>query len=249
MITYICRNKDIKTGEDLPCTNTVCKTSVCPSCGQRADAGSQIYWCKSCKTPIYEEVCPICNKKGKKLATDLRPVFPEERLLLELILGTPYAFLEKSVWNGSGNHYYVDGKRIPFSVKDLKQLNIDKVREEYQKYQGKNTDRYFKEQMEIFLQANRERYEALVEEADEYIRRVAADYNFMEMFVSFSGGKDSTVVSDLVMRALGNPKVLHIFGDTTLEFPFTYEYVKRIIYFCITGGIKKDRYQRSAASE
>lgn len=95
MITYICRNKDIKTGEDLPCTNTVCKTSICPSCGQRADAGSQIYWCKSCKTPIYEEVCPICNKKGKKLATDLRPVFPEERLLLELILGTPYAFLEK----------------------------------------------------------------------------------------------------------------------------------------------------------
>ena len=162
MITYICRNKDIKTGEDLPCTNTVCKTSICPSCGQRADAGSQIYWCKSCKTPIYEEVCPICNKKGKKLATDLRPVFPEERLLLELILGTPYAFLEKSVWNGSGNHYYVDGKRIPFSVKDLKQLNIDKVREEYQKYQEKNTDRYFKEQMEIFLQANRERYEALV---------------------------------------------------------------------------------------
>ena len=206
MITYICRNKDIKTGEDLPCTNTVCKTSICPSCGQRADAGSQIYWCKSCKTPIYEEVCPICNKKGKKLATDLRPVFPEERLLLELILGTPYAFLEKSVWNGSGNHYYVDGKRIPFSVKDLKQLNIDKVREEYQKYQGKNTDRYFKEQMEIFLQANRERYEALVEEADEYIRRVAADYNFMEMFVSFSGGKDSTVVSDLVMRALETRK-------------------------------------------
>ena len=101
------------------------------------------------------------------------------------------------------------------------------MREEYQNYQEKNTDRYFKEQMEIFLQANRERYEALVEEADEYIRRVAADYNFMEMFVSFSGGKDSTVVSDLVMRALGNPKVLHIFGDTTLEFPFTYEYVKR----------------------
>lgn len=92
MITYICRNKDIKTGEDLPCTNTVCKTSVCPSCGQRADAGSQIYWCKSCKTPIYEEVCPICNKKGKKLATDLRPVFPEERLLLEPFWGHPMHF-------------------------------------------------------------------------------------------------------------------------------------------------------------
>ena len=43
-------------------------------------------------------------------------------------------------------------------------------KEQDQKYQEKNTDRYFKEQMEIFLQANRERYEALVEEADEYIR-------------------------------------------------------------------------------
>lgn len=29
------------------------------------------------------------------------------------------------------------------------------------------------------------------------------------------------------MRALGNPSIIHIFGDTTLEFPFTYEYAKR----------------------
>ena len=49
-----------------------------------------------------------------------------------------------------------------------------------------------------------------------------------DMFVSFSGGKDSTVVSDLVVRALGTPKITHIFGDTTLEFPETYEYVKRL---------------------
>ncbi len=47
------------------------------------------------------------------------------------------------------------------------------------------------------------------------------------MFISFSGGKDSTVTADLVTRALANPKILHIFGDTTLEFPETYEYVKR----------------------
>ena len=47
------------------------------------------------------------------------------------------------------------------------------------------------------------------------------------MFVSFSGGKDSTVVSSLVMRALSEPKILHIFGDTTLEFPETMHYVER----------------------
>ena len=47
------------------------------------------------------------------------------------------------------------------------------------------------------------------------------------MFVSFSGGKDSTVTSHLVRTALSNPSIIHIFGDTTLEFPDTIEYVKR----------------------
>ena len=50
----------------------------------------------------------------------------------------------------------------------------------------------------------------------------------MDMFVSFSGGKDSTVTSDLVIRALSEPKILHIFGDTTLEFPETIKYVERL---------------------
>lgn len=227
MITYICRNKDQKTGGDLPCTNTTCQTSTCPSCGGRADAKSQIFWCSHCGVPIYEEVCPVCKETGERLATDLRPVFPQERLLLEIILGKPFAFLKKSVWNGTGNRYYVDGKRIPFSVKDLKNLNADEVRSQYQKYQKENTDTYFLRQMEVFQAANQRRYDAIVEESKEFIRRAVKDYGVMEMFVSFSGGKDSTVVSDLVMRALGNPKILHIFGDTTLEFPFTYAYVKR----------------------
>ena len=47
------------------------------------------------------------------------------------------------------------------------------------------------------------------------------------MCVSFSGGKDSTVTSDIVRRAFSSNKVYHIFGDTTLEFPLTYEYKKR----------------------
>ena len=49
------------------------------------------------------------------------------------------------------------------------------------------------------------------------------------MFVPFSGGKDSTVYTDLVIRALANPKVVHIFGDATLEFDITYDYVNRLI--------------------
>ncbi len=188
---------------------------------------SRIFWCDHCSVPLHEEVCPVCNQRGVKLATDLRPVFPQERLLLELILDQPFAFREKAVWNGSGNRYYVDGKRIDFSVAKLKELDTEKIRQQYEKYEPQNTDIYFKEQMQRFIKANRRRYEEITEEAEEYIRQSVKDYGVMEMFVSFSGGKDSTVVSDLVTRALGNPKILHIFGDTTLEFPYTYEYVKR----------------------
>ena len=93
MITYICRNKDEK-GENLPCTNNRCETSVCPTSGGRTDAMSQIYWCDTCQVPIYEEVCSCCGAKGKKLTTDLRPVFPEERLLIEIILGKPFSFVK-----------------------------------------------------------------------------------------------------------------------------------------------------------
>ena len=34
-------------------------------------------------------------------------------------------------------------------------------------------------------------------------------------------------MADLSVKALSNPSLVHIFGDTTLEFPFTVEYAKR----------------------
>ena len=53
------------------------------------------------------------------------------------------------------------------------------------------------------------------------------EYDPKTIIVCFSGGKDSTVVSNLVMRALSSESILHIFGDTTLEFPETYAYIER----------------------
>ena len=227
MITYICHNKDEKTGENLPCTNNRCETSVCPTCGGRADAVSQIFWCKKCKIPTYEEQCPICGGKGKKLATDIRPVFPEERLLIEIVLGEPFCLKDAFVWNGTGNHYYADGKKVPFSVKDLKNRDAEEIRKQYEKYAPKNSYETFEQNIKRFVQANKERYEKITEEAKAFIREASKEYSPMDMFVSFSGGKDSTVTADLVTRALSNPQIMHIFGDTTLEFPYTYGYVER----------------------
>lgn len=227
MIIYTCHNKDKKTGKELPCTGRKCETSICPECGGRADASSKIYWCKACRVPLYEEHCFLCGEKGIYLATDIRPVFPEERLLVEIILGEPFCYEKDSVWNGTGNNYYVNGKKIKFSVKELKNLDANRIRAAYQELKHQNRYEYFHLFAERFVKANSGRYEKTTEEAKSYIRSVAENVSIMDMFVSFSGGKDSTVTADLVTRALSNPQIMHIFGDTTLEFPFTYEYINR----------------------
>lgn len=210
--------------------NILGKESNCPVCGARGEVQSDIYWCDTCQIPLYDKVCGCCHSKGRRITTDLRPVFPEERLLVELLLDQPFAFVKDSVWNAAGNRYLVNGERIALSVRDLKKVDTDALRLRYEQEKEKNEALaypVFEAMMERFVKANQGRMEEIVEEASAYIREVAADYADSDMFVSFSGGKDSTVVSDLVMRALSNPKVLHIFGDTTLEFPETYDYVAR----------------------
>lgn len=77
------------------------------------------------------------------MVSDIRPVFPEERLLLEILLKKPFAFLKDSVWNGSGNKYYVNGKRIDFSVKDLIEVDAEEVRKQYEDLREQNTYQYF----------------------------------------------------------------------------------------------------------
>ena len=66
------------------------------------------------------------------------------------------------------------------------------------------------------------------EEAFLFIKNVSSKYKIENIVLSFSAGKDSTVTSDIVIKALSNPRLVHIFGDTTLEFPFTQDYVSDI---------------------
>lgn len=217
MIKYRCETCKIST-----------ETSECPVCKDRTHLeSSSIFWCKECNIPLFDEVCPICGQHAEYLATDLRPVFPEERLLIELVLGKPNAFIDKSVWNGTGNIYYVDGKRIKFSISKLKEVDIEDIRNKLNMYSQINSYDNFNQTIKKFVAANKIRYDNMVEDALRYIREKSADFNLQDMFVSFSGGKDSTVVSDLVRRGLSTAKVLHIFGNTTLEFPETLNYIDR----------------------
>ena len=198
-------------------------------CGERTELEkSDIYWCDNCKVPLFQSECECCSGKGTRITTDIRPVFPEERLLLEILLDEkPGTYEKDSVWNCSGNKYLINGKRIKFSVKELKNKNVADIRSKYEEASKNISYEYFEQYVGKFVQANRSRYEFIVREAVDYIKNSTKDYTAKDMFVSFSGGKDSTVTSDIVMRALSEPKILHIFGDTTLEFPETMKYVDR----------------------
>ena len=116
MIKYIC-NK---------CDDLRCETSICPVCNSRTYVDkTEVFYCEKCNIPIFDEICSICNSNGKYMGTDLRPVFPEERLLLECILDKPFEFANKSIWNTSGNNYFVDGKMVSFVIKDIIQNDVD----------------------------------------------------------------------------------------------------------------------------
>lgn len=69
--------------------------------------------------------------------------------------------------------------------------------------------------------------EYLKDEAFQFIKKASSKFPAENIVVSFSGGKDSTVSADLAVKALSDPCLVHIYGDTTLEFPSTAEYAER----------------------
>lgn len=215
--------------------NRATNSEKCEYCSQitEQDIPLEVFWCGSCHAPIIKyandidrNVCPSCKGPITYLCADLRPVFPEERLLLEIIQGKPLAYLKKSVW-ASNNRYYINGVPITIAVSFYKKLSSARIREQLEEYKTENNYSFFNADMERFIELNRTRFRYLIDEAYAFIRDTACAYPRENIVISFSGGKDSTVTADLVTRALGDPALVHIFGNTTLEFPATIEYVSR----------------------
>ena len=220
-----CRNCNIETNE-----------SICPVCSEETveDIPVEIFWCKQCKIPIIQVanqpdkgICPVCGSKTKYLATDLRPVFPEERLLLEILLGKePHEYIKSSVW-AVNSRYYIDGKSVSIPSERFQTVDTDAISEKLRQCEADNCYKYFNEHIKTFIAANRNRLNELKRESIDFVRKTAAKFDEERVVISFSGGKDSTVTADIVVKALRNPSLVHIFGNTTLEFPSTVTYARR----------------------
>ena len=220
-----CKNCNIELNSD-----------VCPVCGEKTieDLPVEIYWCPNCAIPVINTTnqadkgnCPICNAKTRYLSSDLRPVFPEERLLLALMFDkAPNEYMNCSVW-ASDSRYYVDGKSISVSSKFFQEADTDRLSEQIRENQKHIDYASFKEVVSRFVVANKGRLNYLKDEAFTFVHKAAERFSEERIVLSFSGGKDSTVTADVVIKALSNPSLVHIFGNTTLEFPTTIDYAER----------------------
>lgn len=187
----------------------------------------QIYWCNKCEIPIINNNICTCGSVTKNLATDIRPVFPEEKYLIYKITKN-IDFLNKNVWSRKGNYYLLDGKSVRVPLDHFNQApKLEKIGNEIRKKDFKDEYVRFYKMIGRFVENNKQYLSELEYSATRYIQDTNEKYNNRIPVVSFSGGKDSTVVSDLVTRALGTPSILHIFGDTTLELEITQNYISR----------------------
>lgn len=160
---------------------------------------------------------------------DVRPVFARERRLLEYYGYT--GLLEAVVWRGSRNQYYYAHDR-QIKAPSITQLKHDlpalqKHLKQFDDYAYDAFDASILAQYRAVLQSHRYDLDTLEHDALTFIEQVRCAFPPHLSLVSFSGGKDSTVVSDLVRRALYPNTAVHIFSDTTLEDPSTYAYVQR----------------------
>lgn len=150
----------------------------CPICGSDAveDIPVTIYWCKSCKVPVLQEVaqadkgiCPRCGNRMRRMASDIRPVFPEERLLMEILLGyEPNEHIDKSVW-AVNSRYYIDGKSVPIPTGIFETADADTIAKRLEESKSANNYLFFDEMIGRFVEANSVRLDYLKDEACRFV--------------------------------------------------------------------------------
>ena len=220
-----CKNCNMETNE-----------AHCHTCGAETaeDVPVEIYWCSHCAVPLIhfstaveKGTCPCCGNKTHYLVSDLRPVFPEERLLLAVLLEkAPTYYMDRSVW-AVNSRYYIDGRSIAIPAKIFAEADTDSIAKKMDELVNQVDYTCFDKNMAQFIHANKYRLTYLREESFSFVHKAAEKYEMENIVISFSGGKDSTVTADVVTKALSNPSIVHIFGNTTLEFPSTIEYAGR----------------------
>lgn len=195
----------------------------------------RLHWCSKCNVPLLTPTCYRCHSRGRRFIVDAKPVFVEERCLLEKICGRR---LPDNLYS-SQNRLYYQGRFLMSLAANNGHVAVSKD----------HTDSLLKGvvhysdsiSLEPAIAANEPVLRFLEQQAMDSILEVTREYADRKPVISFSGGKDSTVVAHLVARSVGATKNVSLFfGDTTLEHPETNDYVKQFAeYYSLPLTVKR----------
>jgi len=149
-----------------------------------------------------------------------RPVFYEELDLLGFDKFWQYPKVEEPLLWAIGRRYYYEGKLVgEASGGGIFESPQIKVTKEGENLTIKPVD------IKKMVTKNQEFLNILINEAIDFIADVYDKYKKKvdQFVVSYSGGKDSQVVLDLVSRTLSPNDYIVVFTDTTMELPTTYD--------------------------
>ncbi len=191
-----------------------------------------VYWCRNCDVPLISRRCDICGSTGRYCGVDLKPVFPEERLLFERFLRCSGVLpaegrLPKELYIHRGRVVWRGKRLFEFKVvagEMVLKSDFSLSPEDY----GWGNDDFVHRAVE----ANKSALTELEKEAIQFINNALIEFPGTEPIVAFSGGKDSAVTAYLVSR-VACPVLF--FSNTTIEYPDTYEYISS---FAESFGLK-----------
>ena len=188
-----------------------------------SDNKRYVYWCRDCGVPLLQPKCGNCGKAGIKIASDLRPVFESEKHLIEQFTEVVLPEQTKLLWMNHRTLWYNGQRYLRLTGNGKPQIQV--------RYSAATSpqENNLDITAEVIATANRVTLHKLEDDAINFINETTLQFSQCLPVVSFSGGKDSVVVSHLVRKALKTEAVTHIFGDTNNELPHTYKFIECFI--------------------
>jgi len=155
-----------------------------------------------------------------------RPVFYEELDLLGFDKSWNYPKCKNPLLWANGRRYFYKGELVAIAKKgDALNLPTIEFEEGYENIKLEGID------IDEVIRRNKDALFVLENEAIDFIDSVSSKYPNYPFSVSFSGGKDSQSVLDLVTRVIHSDDITIIFSDTTLEHDLTYKTVNESVEF------------------
>ena len=153
-------------------------------------------------------------------------VFYEELDLLGFDKHWNYPKCDNPLLWANGRRYFYKGELVAIA-KGGNAIDLPKIEfeEGYENLKLEEID------IDEVIRRNKDALFVLENEAIDFIDSVTAKYPDYPFSVSFSGGKDSQSVLDLVTRVIHSDDITIIFSDTTLEHDYTYQTVDESIKF------------------